>query len=106
MILSFPSFIIYYYHPQYVVSRLANHIIHISSPSPSPSLTTSVTSTFKPQLLLHYYAVNLHLSLLYATSSKMETNNKDLQLSNLFDVKGKVALVTGGGQSIPQSHLR
>ena len=35
----------------------------------------------------------------------METNNKDLELSNLFDVKGKVALVTGGGGSIPQSNL-
>ena len=28
----------------------------------------------------------------------METNNADLELSNLFDVKGKVALVTGGGK--------
>jgi len=28
----------------------------------------------------------------------MESNNADLQLSNLFDVKGKVALVTGGGK--------
>ena len=27
----------------------------------------------------------------------MESNNKDLELVNLFDVKGKVALVTGGG---------
>ena len=36
----------------------------------------------------------------YATATKMETNNKDLELSNLFDVKGKVALITGGGQSI------
>ena len=30
----------------------------------------------------------------------METNNADLQLGNLFDVKGKVALVTGGGKDI------
>ena len=35
----------------------------------------------------------------------METNNKDLEISNLFDVKGKVALVTGGGRSILQSLL-
>lgn len=28
----------------------------------------------------------------------METNNADLELGNLFDVKGKVALVTGGGE--------
>jgi NADPH:quinone reductase-like Zn-dependent oxidoreductase len=32
----------------------------------------------------------------YATMS----NNKDLQLSEVFDVKGKVALVTGGGSGI------
>jgi hypothetical protein len=30
--------------------------------------------------------------------ANMETNNKDLELANLFDVKGKVALVTGGGK--------
>ena len=29
--------------------------------------------------------------------SKMETNNSDLELGNLFNVKNKVALVTGGG---------
>ncbi|KAI9821021.1 MAG: hypothetical protein M1827_003754 [Pycnora praestabilis] len=29
-----------------------------------------------------------------------DTNNSDFQLSNLFDVKGKVALVTGGGSGI------
>jgi NAD(P)-dependent dehydrogenase (short-subunit alcohol dehydrogenase family) len=28
------------------------------------------------------------------------SNNKDLQLSEVFDVKGKVALVTGGGSGI------
>ena len=27
-----------------------------------------------------------------------DTNNQDLLLGNLFDVKGKVALVTGGGK--------
>lgn len=29
----------------------------------------------------------------------METNNADLELANLFNVQGKVALVTGGGKS-------
>ena len=28
------------------------------------------------------------------------SNNQDLQLSEVFDVKGKVALVTGGGSGI------
>jgi len=28
----------------------------------------------------------------------MESNNDQLQLANLFDLKGKVALVTGGGE--------
>ena len=31
-----------------------------------------------------------------------DTNNSDLLLSNLFDVKGKVALVTGGG-TLPEA---
>lgn len=30
----------------------------------------------------------------------MTSNNSDFQISNLFDVKGKVALVTGGGSGI------
>jgi NADP-dependent 3-hydroxy acid dehydrogenase YdfG len=30
----------------------------------------------------------------------MSSNNKDLELGNVFDVKDKVALVTGGGSGI------
>lgn len=30
----------------------------------------------------------------------MSTNNDQFQLNNLFDVKGRVALVTGGGSGI------
>lgn len=30
----------------------------------------------------------------------MSTNNSELQLANVFDVKDKVALVTGGGSGI------
>lgn len=30
-------------------------------------------------------------------ANNMESNNQDLELHKLFDVKGKVALVTGGG---------
>jgi len=41
---------------------------------------------------------NQSLRLVSTTTNKMESNNADLQLSNLFDVKGKVALVTGGGK--------
>ena len=57
----------------------------------------TLTRTFKPQLLRYRPP-----TLCYATATKMETNNKDLELSNLFDVKGKVALITGGGRSISQ----
>jgi NAD(P)-dependent dehydrogenase (short-subunit alcohol dehydrogenase family) len=30
----------------------------------------------------------------------MSTNNEELQLTNVFQVKGKIALVTGGGSGI------
>lgn len=63
-------------------------------PSTRHIFRPTLTRTYKPQLL-RYHPSPLH----YATTTKMETNNKDLELSNLFDVKGKVALVTGGGQS-------
>ena len=45
------------------------------------------------------HRLHQQLRLLSTTQSfKMaDTNNSELQLSNLFDVKGKVALVTGGG---------
>ena len=73
-------------------------------PRPAPRLirtpTLTLTSTFKPAVL-RCQPSPFH----YATATKMETNNKDLELSNLFDVKGKVALVTGGGRSILQSRL-
>lgn len=62
--------------------------------------TPTLTRTFKFQLL-RYQSSRLHSG----TAAKMETNNKDLELSNLFDVKGKVALVTGGGQSLSPSTL-
>lgn len=63
--------------------------------------TPTLTRTFKPHLLL-YRPLPSHHGI---ATNNMETNNKDLELSNLFDVKGKVALITGGGQSIRQSTL-
>ena len=71
-----------------ILSRPATRLIR------TPTLT--LTSTVKPALS-RYQPSAFH----YSTAAKMETNNKDLELSNLFDVKGKVALVTGGGRSIP-----
>ena len=48
-----------------------------------------------PRLKIHQvYLRPFHSTL----PKKMGTNNDQLQLSNLFDVKGQVALVTGGGQ--------
>lgn len=41
---------------------------------------------------------------LYTTKPlKMSSLNEQLQLGNLFDVKGKVALVTGGGMWLPDT---
>lgn len=56
-------------------------------------------STYKPFFTKSFEPrYSQPLRLLSTTQSyKMSTNNDDLQLSNLFDVKGKVALVTGGG---------
>ena len=39
-------------------------------------------------------------------SRVMSTNNADLTLQSIFDVKGKVALVTGGGNFTPPSTSR
>jgi len=57
-----------------------------------PSLTpTSIVSRLQYQ--------QTHLKPFHSTlPRKMESNNDQLQLGNLFDLKGKVALVTGGGE--------
>lgn len=44
--------------------------------------------------------INRHITTSSRLSSNMSTNNDQFQLNNLFDVKGKVALVTGGGSGI------
>lgn len=79
--------------PQYYM----NFLITLRTLRPTTRFfhTPTLTRTFKPQLLRYQPS-----PLSYATASNMETNNKDLELSNLFDVKGKVALVTGGGSGI------
>lgn len=74
------------------ILRTAIQLSHTSSP------TKPLIRTFKPQILAYQPPI-----FSYATATRMETNNQDLQLSNLFDVKGKVALVTGGGSSITLS---
>lgn len=66
----------------------------------NPKILRPLTrSTYKPFFTKPFgprYSQPLRL-LSTTQSYKMSTNNDDLQLSNLFDVKGKVALVTGGG---------
>lgn len=44
--------------------------------------------------------INRHFTTSSKLSNNMSTNNDQFQLNNLFDVKGKVALVTGGGSGI------
>lgn len=83
------------HHPSSLSPQVVRTAIQLSHTSP---LTKPLISTFKPQILPYQPP-----KFPYATATKMETNNHDLQLSNLFDVKGKVALITGGGTSITQS---
>ena len=60
------------------------------------SNTKSICRPFISRAIRPYLQTQT-LRLVSTTTNKMESNNPDLQLSNLFDVKGKVALVTGGG---------
>ena len=91
-------------HLRIVVNFLSSHMNCLGLRillRPAPRLirkpTLTLISIFKPAILRHQPSP-CH----YSTATTMETNNKDLELSNLFDVKGKVALVTGGGRSILQ----
>ena len=57
----------------------------------------SQTRTFKSKLQYPHYQYHRAPLTTTALRKMAETNNQDLLLSSLFDVKGKVALVTGGG---------
>ena len=94
-------------HPSSVTSECCHfkYISHLDCSCPMFLLTpgtlrlTSRTA-YKPVVTrtLQSHRVQHPTLRLTSTMANMETNNKDLELANLFDVKGKVALVTGGGK--------
>lgn len=62
--------------------------------------TQSIYKSLPTKTLRHQSLINPIQRLASSTTAnKMATNNPDLEISNLFDVKGKVALVTGGGKT-------
>ena len=66
-------------------------------------LRPTVSSVYRPIVNRVFQPCNLRYQFPRAVSNNannMESNNQDLELHKLFDVKGKVALVTGGGIEI------
>ena len=60
----------------------------------------TVSSVYRPTVSRFFQPCNIRYQFPRAISTNennMESNNQDLELHKLFDVKGKVALVTGGG---------
>ena len=66
----------------------------------------TVSSVYRPIVNRVFQSCNIRYQFPRAISTitnNMESNNQDLELHKLFDVKGKVALVTGGGIEILNS---
>lgn len=66
----------------------------------------TVSSVYRPIVNRVFQPCNIRYQFprVISTNAKtMESNNQDLELNKLFDVKGKVALVTGGGMKILHS---
>ena len=61
-------------------------------PTASPVYRPIVYKLFQPRNIRYQFS-----RVISTKPSNMESNNQDLELNKLFDVKGKVALVTGGG---------
>ena len=69
----------------------------------------TISSIYRPIVHRVFQPCNIRYQFPRAISTnanKMESNNQDLELHKLFDVKGKVALVTGGGIEILNSQSK
>ena len=66
--------------------------LRIFRPTISPVCRPIVNRAFKPCNILYQFP-----RVISTNANNMESNNQDLEVHKLFDVKGKVALVTGGG---------
>jgi len=94
------------------VARTHQSSVIVTSPCCAPRAQAAAISTHIPRLLSprktnnnpfdRITQLNKHITTSPRLSANMssQTNNDQLQISNLFDVKGKVALVTGGGSGI------
>ena len=69
--------------------------------SKSIQLTTRISCNFiKPRYIKPRLSVHQNYLRPFSTSFPFKMSNDQFQLSNLFNVKDKVALVTGGGSGI------
>ncbi len=69
--------------------------LRVLRPTVSFVYRSIVNSAFQPRDIQYPFA-----RVISTKTNNMESNNQDLELAKLFDVKGKVALVTGGGIKI------
>ena len=88
-------------HPAHVIvtsPRLASHIQTAAISTCARGIIPSKSTNNKS--LSRISQINRHITTSSRLLNSMSTNNDQFQLNNLFDVKGKVALVTGGGSGI------
>ena len=66
--------------------------LRIFRPTARPVYRPILNTVFRPCNIPYHFP-----RVISTKTNNMDSNNQDLELSKLFDVKGKVALVTGGG---------
>jgi FlaA1/EpsC-like NDP-sugar epimerase len=86
-------------------TRCNVRLTHIRDVKPTRSFTTSKLQMIAPTSLstIHNQArqrTRIITNYVQRSHYNMSSNNKDLELGSVFDVKDKVALVTGGGSGI------
>jgi NAD(P)-dependent dehydrogenase (short-subunit alcohol dehydrogenase family) len=93
--------------PHHLQSSVIVTSSHCTSRIPTAAISTFARGMVSPRTTNNnpfnrITQLNKHITIFPKHSATMssQTNNDQFQISNLFDVKGKVALVTGGGSGI------